>query len=206
MAYSDFTLTDVKEKLGLALMEKASLFSETTILDYSDHLKETLKYNVPLATSINTEKARSELIVTPILVEVIKMLNQEVSLFSGIEFNIDKNRGLNGICDYIISLSSEQLFLDAPIITIVEAKNDNLKAGLGQCISEMLAAQLFNENKSLAIKSTYGAITTGSLWNFLKLTEKTVWIDRDEYHISNVAKILGIFISIIKSNQLASID
>ena len=83
MAYSDFTLTDVKEKLGLALMEKTSLFSQTSILDYSDHLKETLKYNVPLATSINTEKARSELIVTPVLVEVIKILNQEVSLFSG---------------------------------------------------------------------------------------------------------------------------
>ena len=205
MAYSDFLLTDVKDKLGLSLMEKVNLFSKSVALDYSDHLKETLKYNVPLATSINTEKARSELIVTPVLVEVIKILNQEVSLFSGIEFNVDKNRGLNGVCDYIISLSAEQLFLDAPIITIVEAKNDNLKAGLGQCISEMLAAKIFNENKGLEIKSTFGAVTTGSLWNFLKLTQKTVWIDSDEYHISNVAKILGIFISIIKSNQSASI-
>ena len=204
MAYSDFALTDVKDKLGLALMERVSLFSQTAALDYSDHLKETLKYNIPLATSINTEKARSELIVTPVLVEVIKILNQEVSLFSGIEFNVDKSRGLNGICDYIISLSAEQLFLDAPIITIVEAKNDNLKAGLGQCISEMLAAKIFNENKGLKIESTFGAVTTGSLWNFLKLTQKTVWIDMDEYHISNVAKILGIFISIIQSNQSAS--
>ena len=205
MAYSDFSLTDVKDKLGLSLMEKVSLFSQITALDYSDHLKETLKYNVPLATSINTEKARSELIVTPVLVEVIKMLNEEVSLFSGIEFNVDKSRGLNGICDYIISLSAEQLFLDAPIITIVEAKNDNLKAGLGQCISEMLAAKIFNENKDLKIESTFGAVTTGSLWNFLKLTQKRVWIDMDEYHISNVAKILGIFISIIQSNQSTSI-
>lgn len=205
MAYSDFSLTDVKEKLGLALMEKVSLFSQTAALDYSDHLKETLKYNIPLATSINTEKARSELIVTPVLVEVIKILNQEVSLFSGIEFNVDKNRGLNGVCDYIISLSAEQLFLDAPIITIVEAKNDNLKAGLGQCISEMLAAKIFNENKGLNIESTFGAVTTGSLWNFLKLNQKTVWIDMDEYHISNVAKILGIFFSIINSNKSAPI-
>ena len=205
MAYSDFSLTDVKDKLGLALMEKVGLFSQITALDYSDHLKETLKYNVPLATSINTEKARSELIVTPVLVEVIKILNQEVSLFSGIEFNVDKSRGLNGICDYIISLSAEQLFLDAPIITIVEAKNDNLKAGLGQCISEMLAAKIFNENKGIKIESTFGVVTTGSLWNFLKLTQKTVWIDMDEYHISNVAKILGIFFSIINSNKSAPI-
>lgn len=205
MAYSDFSLTDVKEKLGISLIERVSLFSQISALDYSDHLKETLKYNIPLATSINTEKARSELIVTPVLVEVIKILNQEVSLFSGIEFNVDKSRGLNGVCDYIISLSAEQLFLDAPIITIVEAKNDNLKAGLGQCISEMLAAKIFNENKGLKIESTFGAVTTGSLWSFLKLTQKTVWIDMDEYHISNVAKILGIFFSIINSNKSAPI-
>lgn len=200
MAYSDFTLTDVREKLSLALMEKVSLFSKTVALDYSDHLKETLRYNVPLATSINTEKARSELIVTPVLVEVIKILNQEVSLFSGIELNVDKSRGLNGVCDYIISLSPEQLFLEAPIITIVEAKNDNIKAGLGQCISEMLAAKLYNENKGKNIDA-YGAVTTGSLWNFLKLKEEKAWIDADEYHISNVGKILGIFVSIVNSNK-----
>jgi hypothetical protein len=72
MAYSDFTLTDVKDKLGLSLTEKVNLFYQTGTVEYSDHLKETLKYNVPLATSINTEKARSEMIVTPVLVEIIK--------------------------------------------------------------------------------------------------------------------------------------
>jgi hypothetical protein len=200
MSYSDFTLTDVKEKLGLSLMERTSLFSQTADFEYSDHLKETLKYNVPLATAINTEKARSELMVTPILVEVIKILHHKISLFSGIEFNVDKSRGLNGICDYIISLSPEQLMLEAPVITIVEAKNDNLKAGLGQCISEMLAAKLYNENKHLEIETIYGVITTGSLWSFLKLTEQTVWIDIDEYHISSATKIIGIFSSIINAS------
>lgn len=199
MSYSDFTLTDVKEKLGLSLMERVSLFTQIKDFDYSDHLKETLKYNVPLATSINTEKARSELIVTPVLVEVIKILHPKISLFSGIEFNVDKSRGLNGVCDYIISLSPEQLLLEAPIITIVEAKNDNLKTGLGQCISEMLAAKLYNQNKHLEIESIYGVITTGSLWSFLKLTEQNVWIDIDEYHISSVAKIIGILSSMINA-------
>jgi hypothetical protein len=196
MSYSDFTLSEIKEKLGLSLIEKESLFSEIGELGASAHLQETLKYNIPLATSINTEKARSELIVTPILVEVIKV-NQAVSLFSGIEFNVDKSRGLNGICDYILSLSPEQLVLDAPIVTIVEAKNDNLKSGLGQCISEMLAAQIYNKNKNLPLETIYGVITTGSLWAFLKLQDRAVWVDRDEYHISNAPKILGIFASML---------
>ena len=118
MAYSDFTLVDVKEKLGLALIEKNLLFSGAAPVCYSDHLKETLNYNVPLAISINTEKARSELIVTPVLVEIMKLSRQSISLFSGIELNVDKSRGLSGFCDYIISLSPEQLLLDAPIINL----------------------------------------------------------------------------------------
>ena len=138
-------------------------------------------------------------IVTPVLVEVIKQSNQEVSLFSGIEFNVDKNKGLNGTCDYMLSLSKEQLFIDVPIIVIVEAKNDRINTGIGQCISEMLAAKLYNEKKENAISNIYGVITTGSLFKFLKLNDKTVWIDIDEYHISNVSKIMGIFMSIVNS-------
>ncbi len=200
MAYSDFKLPDIKETLGLTLREREALFSDISAIEYSQHLHETLEYNVPLALSISTEKARSELIVTPVLVEMLKLLPQEVSLFSGIEFNIDKARGLNGVCDYIISLSSEQLELDTPIITIVEAKNDNIKNGYAQCISEMYAASLYNTEKKHPLESIYGVVTTGSLWNFLKLHEQTAFIDRDEYHISNIGVILNILISIIHTN------
>jgi hypothetical protein len=200
MSYSDFTLTEVKEKFTLNLLEKNSLFSAVTEVCYSQHLQETLKYNVSLATAMNTEKARSELIVAPVLIEVLKQLEQKISLFSGIEFNVDKNRGLNGFCDYLISLSPEQFILEAPVITIVEAKNDNLKAGLGQCVSEMLAAQIYNQSKNVSLPYIYGVVTTGSLWNFLKLQGQNVWIDNEEYHISAVAKIIGIFLTLIQSS------
>jgi len=199
MAYSDFTLIDVKKKLLLSLVEKASLFTEVAGLPSSEHLKETLRYNVPLATAINTEKARSELVIAPILVEVVKRLNCEVSLFSGIEFNVDKSQGLNGICDFLVSLSAEQMFLEVPIIAIVEAKNDNINSGLGQCLSELFAAKLFNENKGYWIPHLYGVVTTGSLWKFMKLKDNTGWIDSEEYHVSNVEKIIGILIFIINS-------
>lgn len=77
---------------------------------------------VPLARAINTEKARSELMIANILVEARKRLNHQISLFSGIEFNVDKASDLNGFCDFMISASPEQLMLNAPVITIVEAK------------------------------------------------------------------------------------
>jgi hypothetical protein len=204
MAYSDFTFRDIKDKLGLTLQEREPLFVDLAAVECSQHLAETLRYNVPLALAISTEKARSELIVTPVLVEMLKMLPQQISFFSGIEFNIDKSQGLNGICDYIISLSPEQLELNAPAITIVEAKNDNIKIGYAQCIAEMYAASLYNAAKQKPLQNIYGVVTTGSLWSFLKLHEQTVHIDRDEYHISNIGIILSIFMTIIDKSSHAA--
>ena len=198
MAYSDFKLSEIIQKFELTLNEVSGLFGDVPEEESSDLLTTILKENVDLAVSINTEKARSEMIISPILLEVRRKLNNEISLFSGVDFNVDNQQGLNGFCDFLISLSKEQLFIRAPVITLVESKNENLKSGLAQCIAEMLAAQLFNEQKQNAIKIVYGAVTIGTIWQFLKLEDKTISIDLTEYYIKDVKKILGILISAIK--------
>jgi len=198
MAYSDFKLSEIIQKFELTLNEVSGLFGDVPEEESSDLLTTILKENVDLAVSINTEKARSEMIISPILLEVRRKLNNEISLFSGIDFNVDNQQGLNGFCDFLISLSKEQLFVRAPVITLVESKNENLKSGLAQCIAEMLAAQLFNEQKQNVIKIIYGAVTIGTIWQFLKLEDKTISIDLTEYYIKDVKKILGILISAIK--------
>ncbi|MCK5877128.1 MAG: hypothetical protein KAG43_05795 [Candidatus Marithrix sp.] len=192
MSYSQFSLPAVVKKFELKIIEKVALFNDVVALPCSISLKETLDYNVPLAVSNNTEKARSEMIVTPILIELKKNLATQISLFSGVEFNVDAENGLVGFCDFIISHSSEQLFVNAPIIMLVEAKNDNIKNGLGQCIAEMLAAQLFNQQEQNNIQEINGVVTTGTIWQFMRLKDKTVEIDLNEYHLPEIDKILGI--------------
>ena len=198
MAYSDFKLSEIIQKFELTLNEVSGLFADVPEEEPSNLLTTILKENIDLAVSINTEKARSEMIISPILLEVRRNLNNEISLFSGVDFNVDNQQGLNGFCDFLISLSKEQLFIRAPIITLVESKNENLKLGLAECIAEMLAAQLFNEQKQNVIKIIYGAVTIGTIWQFLKLEDKTISIDLTEYYIKDVKKILGILISAIK--------
>jgi hypothetical protein len=198
MADSDFKLSEIIQKFELTLNEVSGLFADVPEEEPSNLLTTILKENIDLAVSINTEKARSEMIISPILLEVRRKLNNEISLFSGVDFNVDNQQGLNGFCDFLISLSKEQLFVRAPVITLVESKNENLKSGLAQCIAEMLAAQLFNEQKQNAIKIIYGAVTIGTIWQFLKLEDKTISIDLTEYYIKDVKKILGILISAIK--------
>lgn len=192
MSYSDFTLESVKKKLRLRIHEQVDVFANAPELQPGTLLSDTLTYNLPLALAINTEKSRSELIIAPILVELRRQFESKISFFSGVEFNIDPSLGLNGICDFILSRSPEQLMVSAPVITIVEAKKENLNAGLGQCIAEMFAAQRFNEQEENPIPSVYGAVTTGNLWKFLQLKKTDVDIDLTEYSVNQISKVLGI--------------
>lgn len=127
-----------------------------------------------MALAINTEKARSETIISPVIIEIKNMFTEEISLFSGVDFNVEPEQGLNGVCDFIISKSPEQLFITSPVVTIVEAKNENIKLGLGQCVAEMIAAQLFHQKEVNYIDSIYGVVTTGNMWKFLKLQDSVV--------------------------------
>ncbi len=194
MAYSDFSLARVKKDFGLTLDESRNLFADTKPVTPSEILTTILIDYVPLATFISTEKARSEFLIAPILAEVRRMLNKQVSLFSGKDFTVDPERGLQGFCDYIMSGSPEQLFISAPVVTIFEAKKEDIMGGLGQCVAAMVAAQCFNQNQDTEIDRIYGAVTTGTNWKFLILEETTVYIDQIEYYIQDVDKILGILL------------
>ncbi|HLP89229.1 MAG TPA: hypothetical protein VK184_11650 [Nostocaceae cyanobacterium] len=197
MSYSDFSLNSVRKAFDLTIADKINIFADVPELECLTSLAEILEENIPLALASNTEKSRSEMIIAPILIAIRKYLNKKISLFSGIDFTVDAAKGLNGNCDFIISSSPELLFIQAPIITIVEAKKENINAGLGQCVAEMIAAKLFNEREGNNIPTIYGTVTTGTTWKFLKLNNQVVEIDLTEYYIINIGKILGILSSIL---------
>ena len=197
MAYSNFTLESVVTEFQLEKIESAGIFSEIEAVTPSKDLMTVLAKKIPLAVAIGTEKARSELIVADVLVELREQFKQRISLFSGIDFSVDADKGLTGVCDFLVSLSPGQLFLEAPIIALVEAKNAEPKLGLGQCVAEMLAAQHFNAEKGNPIPRVYGASTSGTEWQFLKLKKQKLHIDIAGYQITECDKILGILSSMV---------
>ena len=136
--------------------------------------------------------------IAPILAEVRSQLKDQVALFSGVDFNVDPTVGLTGFCEFLFSASPEQLYIDAPVVTVVEAKNENIKAGLGQCIAEMVAAQLFNQQRDRSISTVYGVVTTGEIWKFLALEAQVVAIDKQSFYIANIEQILGVFKTILE--------
>jgi hypothetical protein len=200
MSYSEFKLETLVKDFKITLREASDLFIQCPEVQPSDHLRLTLSQNLNLAVAMNTEKARSEMIISPILLEVKRRRHDQISLFSGVDFTVDSEKGLNGICDFLISHSSEQLFVRAPVIALVEAKNENLKSGFAQCMAEMLAAQIFNQREGNDIPIIYGVVTIGTLWRFLRLTDQTIELDLTEYFIKDISKILGILLHTIESS------
>ncbi|WP_323226471.1 hypothetical protein [Spirulina sp. 06S082] len=195
VSYSTFSLEDIETQLGLSIQATQNPLTHAETCSVSESLREILDYNLPLALEIATEKARSEMILTPILIELKKIFDSKISLFSGREFNVDPDQGLVGFCDFLISQSPSQLIIKSPVIIIIEAKNDNIQSGLGQCIAAMYAAQIFNQRQGNAIAEIYGSVTTGTNWKFLKLVNKIVEIDVREYFLND----LGLILSILKS-------
>ena len=198
MAYSDFTLKSVSQSFGLTTIETIDLFSSVGAVSLLPAFKEYFDEYSPLGLSVGTEKARSEFIIAPILAEVRRLKNKQVSLFSGIDFSIAPEQGLNGICDYVLSLSPHQYYLVAPALMLVEAKKENISGGLGQCIAEMVAAKIFNEREGTKLERIYGAVTTGSEWKFLQLEGSTISIDSRLYYLAEVENILGILLHILQ--------
>ena len=198
MPYSSFTFDSVREIFALETVQAKNLFSDIEPMAPTPLLTSVLERKVPLAVAIGTEKARSELIIADVLVELCEHFDRRISLFSGIEFNVDEENGLVGVCDFLISLSPLQESLEAPIIILVEAKNVDVKQGIGQCVAEMVAAQRFNAKKGNSIPRVYGASTTGTEWRFLKLEGQTLYMDMGVDSIARCDRILGVLASMVR--------
>ncbi|MGI8500264.1 MAG: hypothetical protein ACR2LR_03885 [Hassallia sp.] len=199
MPYSQFTnISKVKEAFRLKTQEGGRFIPDTEPIQVSAMLTAYLEESLPLASSAS-EKARSEGIIYPVLLEVRRILNRQISLFSGEDFTVDEAVGLNGMCDFLLSRSPEVLEIEAPAIIIMEAKKADLRTGFGQCIAEMVAAQRFNAAKTRPVSVIYGSITSGTQWRFLKLEDNTVTIDLTDYPLPPVEQIVGILVWMVQN-------
>jgi hypothetical protein len=189
--YHNFTLETVTRQFELNLLDLP--FCES--LPSADPQPEFLtifQQWFRLAQSAQSAKAKSELLVSPILAEVVQLTQKRVQLFSGQEFNVEIDRGLDGVVDFLLSKSTTPYIVEAPIVMLVEADKEGLDLGWGQCVAEMIAAQKSNTRKGNEISVIYGSVTNGKLWQFLKLEGKDVTIDIHEYYVTPVERILGI--------------
>jgi hypothetical protein len=190
MAYSDFTLETAVERLGLTILPE-DLFPALAPQAPPGWLVELLARGHTLPQT--TEKARSELIVVPILLAARELTAGDCTIHSGPTFNVDPAQGLTGECDFILSRGPSLPIVQAPVVTLVEAKRGDIELGLGQCAAQMVAARIFNERHGQADRRVYGCVTSGTEWQFLRLSRNQLSYDPTRRFLPDLGLILAIF-------------
>ncbi|HHC24682.1 MAG TPA: hypothetical protein ENK58_04600 [Desulfobacterales bacterium] len=161
----------------------------------SDWLRKTLAITSKIP--LKSEKARSEGMIAPILFELKERNEDKITLLSGEYLDIDPQQGLNGECDFILTKTPYSTTLESPVFCVVEAKQHILENSLGQGVAQMVGAREFNRVEGTAVETIFGAVTSGEVWQFLKLSDSTIYTDRQRYFIENPARLSGILQSIV---------
>jgi hypothetical protein len=193
MSYSAITGSELKANFGVEWEYQAELFRRITPRPASEWLRLMLKETIPFALTFGSEKARSEYIIAPIFFELRQQASKKISVFSGIEFNVDRKRKLSGFCDFLVSRAPSQNILEAPVVVAVEAKRQDFEKGITQCLAEMIAARIFNERRGHPIEEVYGCVTTGDVWRFLALRGSKAEIESRPFAVpDDLEEILGL--------------
>lgn len=203
MPFSDFTLSKLRREFNIQHQLIKLFPANLKAVPPSERL--TLDIEEGLTYPHTTEKAKSELLVVPILRE-LRRNKPNFSLFSGYAFDIDKESSLNGICDFILSARTDIIELEAPVFCIVEAKRDVLEDGLGQCAAAMLAARMFNQRDGNPIEVIYGAVTNAYEWVFLKLDKDLVLIGQERFFLNEMDELLGVLEHILGQYEGIAIE
>ena len=195
MGYSNYKqIKSVVKKFNLD-MRLLNLFNdEIKNIEPSSWLLETLQ--IARGTPITNEKSKSERIVSPILLEVSRQYIDRISFFSGEALNVKPEDDLSGECDFFFALHPPKLYIDAPIISLAEAKDEDMEWGIAQCAAQMLGAKFYNEAEGKDIPFIYGCATDGIEWQFMKLENDVYYVDNKVF--TDLKEILGVWNYIIK--------
>ena len=120
-----------------------------------------------------------------------------VSFLSGPRLDVDPARRLTGECDFLLSLTDPLPRVRPPLLAILEAKRNDIEAGLGQCAAQMVAAQVFNERAGLVGRPMFGCVTTGEDWQFLRLEGQELVIDPSRRYIDRLGSVLAALLAAV---------
>ena len=134
--------------------------------------------------SLSSEIARREVLVAPILLEVVRLCRCQLK----IEYPLMVNEWLKGNLDYLLRAQSS--------LTVIEAKRDDLSRGFTQLAVELIALAEVEEQDVF-----YGAVTIGEAWRFGRLdkSHRQIAQDLNLYKVPDELEILmSILVAIVE--------
>ncbi|MFN0203291.1 MAG: hypothetical protein ACKVTZ_17320 [Bacteroidia bacterium] len=194
MGYSKYKkIRTVTKKFGLDA-QNTQLFAEVAPCEPSEWLAITLQKAKIMP--LTNEKTKAERIISPILLEIAEAYQDKVTLFSGEELNIDSDADLAGACDFFFILHPDKPYLESPIISLVESKDEDMEYGRAQCAAQLYAAKCYNEAEGKEIPVLYGCATDGIEWQFMRFENNIFYLDKQIY--TDIKLILGVWHKILQ--------
>jgi hypothetical protein len=194
MGYSNFKkIKTVVKKFNLD-SKLLHLFDNIVQVAPSEWLKESLK--IAQLMPLMNEKTKAERIVSPILLEITKSYADKITFFSGESIDIDSSQDLSGACDFFFALQAPKPYMEAPIISVAESKDEDMEWGIAQCAAQIYGAKLFNETEGKIMPFIYGCATDGTEWRFMRFEDNIFYIDSKVY--TDLKEILGVWHHIIQ--------
>ncbi len=136
--------------------------------------------------SLTSETAKREVLIAPILLELLDHLDLKID----IEYPVYVNERLKGNVDYLVR--SQQEFV------VVEAKKADMERGFTQLAVELIA---MDQRDDVIQDLLYGAITVGDLWRFgvLQRRQKAIYKDIDSFRVPlDLEDLFKILLGILK--------
>ena len=195
MGYSNFNkISQVTNRFDLE-HELGDIFTKIKPVKPSRWLRESLA--IALEMPLTNEKVKAEKLISPVLSEVAHAYKTQLTLFSGEELTVDSSKDLSGACDFFFALHPPKVEMEVPIVSLAEAKDEDMEWGVAQCAGQMYGAYVFNERKNRTVPVIFGCTTTGVEWKFLKLENGIFTIDRKS--LTTIPEILGAWHIVIQT-------
>jgi hypothetical protein len=183
MAYGTFkSVEEVAKKFDIEVSDKVTFIDEKAI-KVLEVLLSMIEKNLKNDTNYVSEFAICETIIRPILDIVVE--NYPLRVWSHISYNVDKEKGLIGEPDYLITPKNKYGGMARPALCVIEAKKDNFDEGWTQALAEMVASSI------LGATTSYSIVTTGVLWQFGKLDNNI--FTRDPKSLSATTDLQRVF-------------
>ncbi|HEC84422.1 MAG: hypothetical protein DRR19_08175 [Candidatus Parabeggiatoa sp. nov. 1] len=156
-----------------------------TLTGSLERLQHTFYTKLP-HISLTSEAAKREMLVAPIILELLDYIQMEVD----IEYPLYVDERLHGNLDYFMHSSQD--------FVIVAAKQTDLERGFSQLAVELIAMARYRDEQPEHI---YGAVTVGDLWRFGMLDRQGMRIvkDIDSFRVPlDLDELFQVFIGILQ--------
>lgn len=188
MAFSDYKhISQVQQQFLIVAQEERFMVAQER--EPSPQFIEEFHFNQQYFDPYASEASRTELIIFPLLREIYKSYVKQYELW--VQKALNCNENLRGTPDYLLATRSElgKRVLATPMLIVVEAKRNDFEEGWGQCLAELVAAQILNKEPS---RPVYGIVTDGKRWEFGKLVNNVFSENTDSYGIEHLSTLFGV--------------